>query len=91
MYILVYMETVLKTKIKKWGNSQGLRISKDFLKFFGLGIDDEVSITKDRESIIIKPIKDKNKKILDSLLNKINDSNRHGEVDWGKPVGREIW
>ena len=91
MYILVYMETLIKTKIKKWGNSQGLRLNRELLDYFGVGVDDEVSITKNKQSIIIKPVQDKNKKILKKLLSKIPKDYKPKEIDWGRPVGREIW
>ena len=29
--------------------------------------------------------------LLASLLAGYTTSNRHGEVDWGPPVGREVW
>ncbi|MEH7116166.1 hypothetical protein V7128_01905 [Neobacillus vireti] len=28
---------------------------------------------------------------LEELLKDCNDDNRHEEVDWGKPEGKEIW
>jgi antitoxin MazE len=28
---------------------------------------------------------------LEDLLKDCNDDNRHEEVDWGKPEGKEIW
>lgn len=28
---------------------------------------------------------------LDELLDGITDENRHAEIDWGPPVGREVW
>jgi antitoxin component of MazEF toxin-antitoxin module len=28
---------------------------------------------------------------LEQLIRGISEENRHGETDWGKPVGEEIW
>ena len=91
MYILVYMKTLSKTKIKKWGNSQGLRLDKILLSRLNLNINDEVSVMSDDKSIVIKPTEDRNKKILDELLSKIPEDYKPKEIDWGGPVGREIW
>ena len=85
------MKTLSKTKIKKWGNSQGLRLDKILLSRLNLNINDEVSVMSDDKSIVIKPTEDRNKKILDELLSKIPEDYKPKEIDWGGPVGREIW
>ncbi len=85
------METLTKTKIKKWGNSQGLRLGKNLLSSLNLSVDDEVNIISDNKSIIIKPVKDKNKELLKELLSRIPEDYKPKEIDWGKPVGKEIW
>lgn len=28
---------------------------------------------------------------LHELLREVTEENRHGEIDWGQPVGREVW
>ena len=40
-----------------------------------------------------KPAPTKRKKVwrLTTLVRGIPKRNRHGEVDWGGPVGKEIW
>ena len=40
------------------------------------------------KEIIIKPVHG-NK--LSEMLSQINEDNIHEEIDWGKPVGNEIW
>ena len=82
---------VLSTTIKKWGNSHGLRINKRILKQLNLEVDDKVDIISDNKSIIIKPSKDKNKELLHKLLSKIPNDCKPKVIDWGKPVGKEIW
>lgn len=47
------MNTV-KTNICRWGNSRGVRLPKTILDIVGLKDDDEVSLTIDNGSIVIK-------------------------------------
>jgi antitoxin component of MazEF toxin-antitoxin module len=28
---------------------------------------------------------------LDQLVGGITKKNRHGEIDWGRPAGKEVW
>lgn len=90
MYILVYMDTI-STTIKKWGNSQGLRISKNLLEQVNLKQGDKIKITANENSLMISPEINKNKILIKKLLSKISDNNKVSVVNWGKPVGKEIW
>ena len=44
----------MKTKIKKWGNSQGIRISKEILKLMKWQVNEEVSISIHENKLIIE-------------------------------------
>ena len=89
------------TKIKKWGNSQGVRIPKVFLETLNISNDDEVEIMTEQETIVIKKIskkepitiKDRLENFYGKKLEEIlsNPSDPQEEIDWGKPVGKEIW
>jgi len=89
------------TKIKKWGNSQGIRIPKVFLENLNISEEDDVEIISDQEKIVIKKIsKTEHLTLRDRLENFYNQpieevlSKRPDspeEIDWGKPVGKEIW
>ena len=48
-----------------------------------------VDLSIDKERIIITPI-DEKEYLLDELLESVSESNLHGEVDTGAPVGKEI-
>jgi len=76
--------------INKWGNSQGIRIPKNYLKKLGLDIGDEVEIRIEDEKLIIVPVKKKRKAKLD--INKLFKEKYEGneEYNWGQ-VGKEIW
>jgi antitoxin MazE len=89
------------TKIKKWGNSQGIRIPKVFLENLRISEEDEVEIISDQEKIVITKarmsehltLRDRLENFynqpIEEILLKNQDSPQ--EIDWGKPVGKETW
>ena len=76
-------------KTAQWGNSIGVRIPKDLAKKAGIGVDCTVEINEAGEGIIIKPV-GKKEYSLKELVSKITSQNRHGEIDFGRPVGKEL-
>ena len=36
----------MKTIVKPWGNSQGIRISKELLNLLGIGVNEEVDLER---------------------------------------------
>ena len=79
-------------KIQKWGNSQGLRLTKNVLADARLEIGDEVEVRVKEEMILITPAeKKRGKHSLKDLVARIAEGYPTGEVDWGEPVGREEW
>ena len=80
------------TKIQKWGNSQGLRLTKNLLTDAQLGVGDEVDISIKDGMMIVKPAKMiRGKHNLKDLVSRVPKNYQTGEVDWGKPVGKEVW
>lgn len=78
------------SSVKKWGNSLAIRIPNAVAQDLGLSENSSVQIVSDGVVAIIQP--KKHKKInLNDLLKAITPDNIHEEVDWGKPVGREVW
>ncbi|MBI4616372.1 MAG: AbrB/MazE/SpoVT family DNA-binding domain-containing protein [Planctomycetes bacterium] len=80
----------MQTKIQRWGNSLGLRIPRSFAKEAGVEAGSEVDLSIQDGDLIVKPGR-RRKYRLKELLDKITAKNRHGEVDTGGPVGREVW
>ena len=80
----------MTTKVQKWGNSLAVRLPKKVTEGVGLRQGSPVSIVYGDDSISIKPML-KPKETLEQLVRKINKKNRHSEIGWGKPVGKEIW
>ncbi|MBM7560874.1 AbrB/MazE/SpoVT family DNA-binding domain-containing protein [Fusibacter tunisiensis] len=78
------------TSIKKWGNSQGLRFSKEMLDAIGISVDDEVLIEVIDHKIIISKAKD-NKVNLKKLFKSYEGVYKETEMNWGEPKGEEVW
>ena len=76
-------------KTAQWGNSIGVRIPRELAKRAGIGVDSTVEIDEVDEEIVIKPV-GKKEYSLKELVKGITPQNRHDEVDFGLPVGKEI-
>jgi len=76
--------------INKWGNSLGLRLPKAYCEKLRLADGDEVPLALEEDRIIIAaPVEGYTLR----ARMKAWDGTRleSEEIDWGKPVGREIW
>lgn len=82
------MSTV-RVKLVKWGNSNAVRLSKTVLEKANLHEGEELDVRVEKGKIVLLPTK--NKMTLASLVAGITKENLHGEQDWGKPAGREVW
>ncbi len=80
----------MRTRVQKWGNSLALRIPKPFAAEMGLEKDREVELTVVKGRLIAEatPVPSYT---LEELLADVRPTNLHGEIDWGPPVGKEIW
>jgi len=80
------------TKVQKWGNSQGLRLSKQMLEEARISIGDDVDVSARDGVIVITPIRRiRGKQRLEDLVSRIPENYEIEEIDWGRPVGREAW
>jgi antitoxin MazE len=85
----------MQTIIVKWGNSQGIRIPKTFLKSINISENDSVDVILENEKIIIKKANAKHhKKTKERLLEFYGENfekNRMPitEIDWGRSLGDE--
>jgi antitoxin MazE len=81
----------MKVKIQKWGNSLAVRIPKSFAVQTEIEQDSFVDLSVLEGNIIVKPEKKKPRFTLEELLQGVKEENMHGEIDFGKPVGKEIF
>lgn len=80
------------TKVQKWGNSQGLRLSKDLLREVGIEVGDAVDVAVLDGSLLISPVPRVRGRVdIVELVREIPADYQPGEFEWGPPVGREVW
>lgn len=80
------------TKVQKWGNSQGLRLNKELLSDAGIDVGDEVDVAVQKGTLVVTPIRRvRGGHDLRSLVRRMPEDYRPEELDWGPPVGREVW
>jgi len=76
-------------KIRKWGNSLAVRIPQTLAQEAGLIEGSPVTVRVDSGKLVIS--RRKRKYRLEDLLDQITPENQPELVDWGPPVGKEIW
>jgi antitoxin MazE len=80
------------TKIQKWGNSQGLRLAKQVLEDAHISVGDDVDVTARDGMIVIAPARRiRGKQSLQEIVSRIPKGYKAEQIDWGEPVGREVW
>ncbi len=86
------MENIMIAQIKKWGNSQGLRLTKQLLSDAQISVGDTVDVDIQKGQIVIAPVKSIEKKHnLQELVSLIPDDFQASEINWGEPIGKETW
>ncbi|MFM9904062.1 MAG: AbrB/MazE/SpoVT family DNA-binding domain-containing protein [Pyrinomonadaceae bacterium] len=80
----------MKVQIQKWGNSLALRIPKSFAVESNVTRGSTVEVSMNNGTIVVTPVED-SKYTLEDLVDGITDENRHDEIEWGRPVGNEVW
>ena len=88
----------MNATLSKWGNSIGIRIPVQILQSLKLSENDQVTIYEADGGIIIKKAKRSShsfKQLMEEYYGKpydeIEERLDSEEIDFGKPVGDEIW
>ena len=80
------------SKVQKWGNSQGLRFTKALLQEAQIKVGDEVNVSVQKGQIIVEPVTNaRGRYDLKELVSKIPQEYQAEELDWGEPIGKEVW
>lgn len=80
------------TKVQKWGNSQGLRLNKSLLADIAVEVGDEVDIAVHEGVLIVTPVRRvRGGHDLADLVRRMPKGAIASELEWGPPVGREVW
>ena len=79
------------SKVQKWGNSQGLRLTKALLQEVQIHVGDEVNVSVQEGRIIIEPVtKVRGKYDLKELVSKMPQGYHAEELGWGESIGEEV-
>lgn len=84
----------MKVAFQKWGNSLALRVPKAFAEEIGARDGEAAEMTVRDGKLVIeiaRPRRRKHRYDLNKLVAGITADNRHSEIEWGAPVGREVW
>ena len=80
------------TKVQKWGNSQGLRLSKELLSNVEIDVGDSVDVAVRDGVLVVTPARRVRGRLdLEQLVRRIPKGYKPNHLDWGPPVGREVW
>ncbi len=78
------------TQLKTWGNSHGIRLTKEMLEKSGIQIDELLNVTASEGRILIE--RTFQHKTLEERAAEFNGSlNLEGEIILKEPKGREVW
>ena len=80
------------TKVQKWGHSQGVRLSKELLSDVEINVGDAVDVAVRHGALIVTPLRRvRGGHDLRELVRHIPKDYKPEELDWGYPIGREVW
>ena len=85
-----YGVTTMSITLHRWGNSVGLRVPKPMLEQLGLAEGSQVDVKVEGGRLVIEPAR-RRRMTMAELLEGVTPDDKPGEVDWGPPVGREVW
>ena len=80
----------MRTRIKKWGNSLGLRIPKTFADEINLKEDSSIEMIMQEGTLLITPVAER-PWTMEELLAGVTDENRPREWETGPAEGVETW
>ena len=81
----------MTAQLKAWGNSQGIRLSKELLTLAGIKNNDILEIELQDGNIVLKKAKKEHCTLEERAQEYGGKLGPYEEIDWGEPVGRENW
>ena len=82
----------MKSRVQRWGNSLAIRIPKAFANELDVTEGSDVDLSVREGSLVIQPSKRSREKLdLAELIRQIPVDYVPEVIDWGPPVGEEIW
>lgn len=80
----------MHVQVKKWGNSASVRIPASIMAAASLSIDQPVDVREENGKIVIEPIQPPLYDLAEMIARMTPDT-FHDDVDFGVPVGDEVW
>lgn len=80
----------MRTSAQPMGEGLGVSLPLPVIEQQGLKPGTEFEVTVTQEGIVLRPVAPARTR-LEELVSQITDENMHELVDWGPPVGREVW
>lgn len=80
----------MRVVVRKWGNSAAVRIPATVMQAAHLDLDEAVDVRQESGRIVIEPLQHKEYNLLE-FVERITPGNLHEELDFGGPIGKEVW
>lgn len=80
----------MQLTLKQWGNSSGIRFSKEFMKRAGIRQNDTLEAEIVDGRIILTPCF-RHRSLEERAAEYAGSLSLTEEFDWGVPVGNEVW
>jgi antitoxin MazE len=75
--------------VAKWGNSLAVRLPRHLAADARLSEGTRIDMHIEGGALVVRPARPRY--TLKELLEGYKPEHRHEEVDWGPPVGKEVW
>lgn len=85
----MYKHPAMVTKVRRWGNSLGVRLPKAAAAEARVAEGSSVDVRVRGGEIVVRPLR-RARYTLRELLAAVHPGNIHAEVDYGGPRGREL-
>ena len=80
----------MTTAIQRWGNSQGICLPTTLLEALNWSLGEKINIVRQDNRLIIEPLAP-SPTTIQELFAGYDGEYEPQEIDWGCPVGREVW
>ena len=80
----------MRAIVKKWGNSASVRIPAAIMAAAALRIDQEVEVREEEGRVIIEPVSAPSYDLA-ALLARMTPDTFPEDIDFGPPLGKEVW
>ncbi len=80
----------MRVSVKKWGNSASVRIPAAIMQAARFELDQTVEIREEEGRVVIEALASPEYDLA-ALVGGITPENLHEPVDFGEPVGKEVW